>query len=224
MFQNDMKRIKSAFTLAEVLITLGIIGIVAAMTLPALIQKHRTQVVETRLKKFYTVMNEAVKMSELTNGEFKYWGSSFQGYDNDSIEAWYNKYFRPYVKTLKTDKEGGILYVYLADGSKFRVFNHVTAGAEPGVSVNSIHLYFYPNANTKTDIMGKDLFTFFINSGVNQKWAPFEPYKFSWNGTRDNLINGTYGCRLNNTNAKHYCTALIQYNNWKVPKDYPYKF
>lgn len=30
---------KSAFTLAEVLITLGIIGIVAAMTLPALIQK-----------------------------------------------------------------------------------------------------------------------------------------------------------------------------------------
>ena len=31
---------KKAFTLAEVLITLGIIGIVAAMTLPAVIQKN----------------------------------------------------------------------------------------------------------------------------------------------------------------------------------------
>ena len=35
--RNDMKR-KAAFTLAEVLITLGIIGVVAAITLPALIE------------------------------------------------------------------------------------------------------------------------------------------------------------------------------------------
>ena len=34
---------KKAFTLAEVLITLGIIGVVAAMTLPALIQQNRNK-------------------------------------------------------------------------------------------------------------------------------------------------------------------------------------
>ncbi len=34
-----MNKRRIAFTLAEVLITLGIIGVVAAMTLPALIQK-----------------------------------------------------------------------------------------------------------------------------------------------------------------------------------------
>ncbi len=34
------------FTLAEILITLGIIGIVAAMTIPALITKHKRHVVE----------------------------------------------------------------------------------------------------------------------------------------------------------------------------------
>ena len=33
--------IKQAFTLAEVLITLGIVGIVAAMTLPSLIQDYQ---------------------------------------------------------------------------------------------------------------------------------------------------------------------------------------
>ena len=36
-------RRKSAFTLAEVLITLGIIGVVAAMTLPTLNQKLEDQ-------------------------------------------------------------------------------------------------------------------------------------------------------------------------------------
>ncbi len=45
-------RKKNAFTLAEVLITLGIIGVVAAMTLPTLIQKNNNSVVEARLKKF----------------------------------------------------------------------------------------------------------------------------------------------------------------------------
>ena len=47
---------KSAFTLAEVLITLGIIGIVAAMTLPALIANHRNKELQTRFKKAYSTL------------------------------------------------------------------------------------------------------------------------------------------------------------------------
>ena len=42
-----------AFTLAEVLITLGIIGIVAAMTLPILIGKYQKMQTATQLKKAY---------------------------------------------------------------------------------------------------------------------------------------------------------------------------
>ena len=42
---------KKAFTLAEVLITLGIIGVVAAMTLPALIQKQHRKETSVKLKK-----------------------------------------------------------------------------------------------------------------------------------------------------------------------------
>ena len=52
---------KAAFTLAEVLITLGIIGIVAAMTLPTLIANYQKKVVETRLISFYSKINQACR-------------------------------------------------------------------------------------------------------------------------------------------------------------------
>ncbi len=51
---NILKQ-KAAFTLAEVLITLGIIGIVAAMTLPMLIAKYQEKVLVTAAKKGYSV-------------------------------------------------------------------------------------------------------------------------------------------------------------------------
>lgn len=41
---------KKGFTLAEVLITLGIIGVVAAMTMPSLIQNYRKKEATTRIK------------------------------------------------------------------------------------------------------------------------------------------------------------------------------
>lgn len=54
-----------AFTLAEVLITLGIIGIIAAMTIPNIIAGYRKNVVETRLAKLYSSINQAIKISEI---------------------------------------------------------------------------------------------------------------------------------------------------------------
>lgn len=49
---------ENAFTLAEVLITLGIIGVVAAMTLPALLTNNRTKVLQTQLKKTYSELEQ----------------------------------------------------------------------------------------------------------------------------------------------------------------------
>lgn len=51
---------KSGFTLAEVLITLGIIGIVAAMTIPTLQANYQKQEYVTKLKKAYTEFNQAL--------------------------------------------------------------------------------------------------------------------------------------------------------------------
>ena len=45
---------KNAFTLAEVLITLGIIGVVAAMTMPSLIASHKEKETVSKLKKVYS--------------------------------------------------------------------------------------------------------------------------------------------------------------------------
>ena len=47
---HSLKR-KVAFTLAEVLITLGIIGIVATMTLPTIITNYKVKVLENQFKK-----------------------------------------------------------------------------------------------------------------------------------------------------------------------------
>ena len=51
---------KAAFTLAEVLITLGIIGIVAAMTIPTLVSNYKQKVLNNQFKKTYAMLNQAL--------------------------------------------------------------------------------------------------------------------------------------------------------------------
>ena len=55
---------KNGFTLAEVLITLAIIGVVATMTLPALMTNTGEQQAKTGLKKGINTLTEAVTMNE----------------------------------------------------------------------------------------------------------------------------------------------------------------
>ena len=59
---------KRAFTLAEVLITLGIIGVVAAMTIPTLIANTRGVQYRSRLKKAISTISQAAKMSQAQYG------------------------------------------------------------------------------------------------------------------------------------------------------------
>ena len=62
-----------AFTLAEVLITLGIIGVVAALTIPVLTQNYKKRVVETRLQKFYSTINQVINLAEIDYGLREDW-------------------------------------------------------------------------------------------------------------------------------------------------------
>lgn len=85
---------KKGFTLAEILITLGIIGIVSAVTIPVLIENHRKNVTVTRLKKAYTTISQAMLLSVSENGDYINWDDpQVIGDDN-----YFNKYLLPYIK------------------------------------------------------------------------------------------------------------------------------
>ena len=60
---NSRKISKSAFTLAEVLITLGIIGVVAAMTMPTLLNSTQGAQYRTAYKKALSVLSQAIVLN-----------------------------------------------------------------------------------------------------------------------------------------------------------------
>ena len=57
-----------AFTLAEILITLGIIGVVAAITIPILFANYQKKLLVTQLKKTYTLLNENYRLTLAKEG------------------------------------------------------------------------------------------------------------------------------------------------------------
>lgn len=205
---------KDAFTLAEVLITLGVIGIVAAMTMPALIQKHRKQIVETRLKKFYTVANQAIQLSEVVNEDKKYWkfdGSGEISYSEQTLTSFYNKYLKDYLKVSKTEYNSSCLNLYFSDGSGVCL---KYGGMDWHYCVEAKYL------PPKSDNEGKGCFIFGFypkgTSGLRSKYfynKGVEPYiADTWDGDETNLYY-----------YKNYAKA-IQLNGWKIPDDYPIKF
>ena len=226
------------FTLAEVLITLGIIGVVAAMTMPALIANHRKSVVETRLAKFYSVMNQAITQSEVENGDKSTWTID-PSVDNDNNDVsdtleWYNKYLAKYLSTLKVEKTSdNYVAVYFPDGSLVLI-------RRGGSTYNFFPDAKYFNTVTKDDIFnqqndpnnklyGRNCFLFAFNPNTDdKKWIHhknkgLEPYKWLLTENADtDWKNTSYGC--SSSGSKIYCTALIQMNGWKIPKDYPLKF
>jgi len=211
---------KRAFTLAEVLIVLGIMGIVAALTMPSLIANHRKKIVTTRIQKFYTTINQAMDRAEVRHGQVKHWKYPTNAYTPDQIETWWNTYLGPEIKTLKTEKDKSYFYIYFMDGSKVNFFVHnTTAGAAVG-SMPAFHIYFFPKASDNATSMGKTHFTFFFSPSTENF---IKTYNNGWNGKRETLMTGTYGC-AQNTNTKHYCTKLLEWHNWQIPDDYPHRF
>ncbi len=59
---------KTGFTLAEVLITLAVIGVVAALTIPAVVKNYTETALKTQLKKSYSSLNQAFNNTLLEFG------------------------------------------------------------------------------------------------------------------------------------------------------------
>ena len=99
-----------AFTLAEVLITLGIIGIVAAMTIPTLIAKYQKKQTVTKLKQTYSMISQALTMAQAEHGDTTTWDvAGIYGTDTsdpnfnsqEKLITFVQKYFMPYLKVTK---------------------------------------------------------------------------------------------------------------------------
>jgi prepilin-type N-terminal cleavage/methylation domain-containing protein len=68
-FREFINKSKAAFTLAEVLIVLAIIGVVAAMTLPILMNSTKNTEVATELKKAYSTLYQVYNTLASENGD-----------------------------------------------------------------------------------------------------------------------------------------------------------
>ena len=111
---------KRAFTLAEVLITLGIIGVVAALTLPSLIQNYKNKELITRTKRTYSNIQNAVLAAQQDNGNIGDNSALFDHSDGYAkVTENLSKYFNgaKYCKT-KTQAECSNFYYDIAFSGK----------------------------------------------------------------------------------------------------------
>ena len=93
---------KCAFTLAEVLITLGIIGVVAALTMPALIAHYKNKVFITQTKKTYSTVLNAMNRWQYEAGASDYAGLFVQTKTKEELA---NEFFS-YLNIAQICKSG----------------------------------------------------------------------------------------------------------------------
>ena len=144
---------KIAFTLAEVLITLGVIGVVAALTLPSVIASYKNQVTVAKLQKAYSVLNQAYQNSIADNGPAENWQES----NEIGTKEYFNKYWRPYFKGIKDCKNNHNICGYSVQ--PFKYLN----GTQSALSVSGSRPFFKTN---------DDIFFMFTNDTTDAEGNP----------------------------------------------------
>ena len=210
------------FTLAEVLITLGIIGVVASLTIPSLIQNIKKSESTARIKKFYSIMSQAVLMSENENGSSKEWTKAattekdpdtglYDDEDSKNSEIYFNTYLKDYLKYLKTEKDEStnLFKVVLNDGSTVLIRN--------GQCMDFIFDY---NGDKIPNEEGRDRYRFLICPKGFEKFLGngnrFETYYYAQSKSREARLSD---CK----NNPIFCSGLLEYDNWEFKSDYPYR-
>lgn len=199
-----------AFTLAEVLLTMTIIGVVAAMTIPTLHYQRVKKEYTTKLKNFYSRMDNAILDMETDYGSFR----DLRKPDNGKGYDWYMKYIDPYVGHQYV-KDGN--KVFYSDGSLLTTF----------YSGGCLDVDYDVNGLKGPNREGYDMFKFlFCFTTDNRKY---------WFGN-DDIFFGSYGSGSVAAGASRdgmiskcqenamWCTRLLQNDQWEFKGDYPYKF
>ncbi len=237
---------KRAFTLAEVLITLGVIGVVSAVTLPTLIKNYQKQETVNRLKETYSILYQAVRMSETENELLETWeipNTNFNANAYTYGKAFFEQYLKPYIKVAKECKylsnecwaDEYIRPNGIVDNDYFSASINKTYGL---VLANGSVIGFYPrgtfceiyidlNGKKGPNKIGKDAFDIMIaKTSVNISYGNINKsgvYMYGQGNSRTALTSGDKGCSKTATGfAGLYCGALIMHDGWKIAPDYPW--
>ena len=223
---KGIRKKEIAFTLAEVLITLGIIGIVAAMTIPNLMTNYAKKRTALQVKTFYSKINQTFKLSSADNGDVDGWITQ-KNYTYEENVEFLNQYIFPYMKHLDYNncKENNVC-VKLIDGG-LMTFKVDSNGGDISYWTDTKKAEeYYKNNNIKNKPRYYFIFQFakfadLTHEGINAKEF-VEPYTFDWNGTDENLVeHHLLGCKKGCYYCA-FCTKMIQLNSWEIPKDYPW--
>lgn len=222
---------KKGFTLAEILITLGIIGVVSAMTIPALNLQIKKKQTVAKFQKALAVINLAYKKSVDENGIPT---SAFEL----GAENYFKTYWQPYMKTTglcNTYKECGYSnndpFKYL-NGASVRAMV-VDKNSRVSFLTNDGMFFIVYTANYGTDENGQyyakpwDWILFDINGGK----LPNVVGKDVFILTRENdeIKLPCYNCTTKAINDDcsptgngRSCAEKIVRDGWKIQKDYPF--
>lgn len=169
---------KFAFTLAEVLVTLGIIGVVSALTLPTLIKDHQRQTYTVQLQKVFNELSQAAEQVKvdsnsrnLRESQLRRRGSGFlltnyfkttQRCDNNSLgDCFSNDY-------INMNGDNVTIGDFISENSSCAV---IASGAsicvEPMSGAGWIDVVADINGKQGPNVIGRDVFTLSItNNGT----------------------------------------------------------
>ena len=171
---------RAAFTLAEVLITLGIIGVVAAMTMPTLINKTQNKQLETAFKVAYSTFSQAViNMREEEGPGLR---KSYATYDDTLTYPRADEFYEKFYKYSKLNVIGECNYTgkfmnYNRTAEAYTSWSGVPSSAREGfpdalsngmcssILINALEINISVDVNgTKgPNQLGHDIFYFYID-------------------------------------------------------------
>ena len=204
-----------AFTLAEVLITLTIIGVIAATTIPNLMHKHQEQEMVVKLKKEYSVFANAYKMAIAENGPVDDWDIGTSIGSDASIKL-YN-YFKPY---LKIEKTCGVSSGCMFSGIYKSLFGEKVYDGKPdtrnnyakGLLKDGTSFYLYSGARTYSNgILGSLGLDLNGKKGPNRAGVDYVELSVTPTGIKPRKVIGE--CVFNGTNQSNGlgCSAWLFY-------------
>jgi len=136
------------FTLAEVLITLGVIGVVAALTIPTLFANYQKKVYVTQLKKAYSEINQALIQLSADNGcigDLKCTGL-FNSTSRVPFGTEFVKYFKVAKDCGSTELgclSNSVAYTYNGSGGRGDYDANAWADSYRFVTMDNISIYIY---------------------------------------------------------------------------------